>query len=64
MTTDHIKKIHAFVICPVIQCLQFFIFYDDNVTFREKSMILCHDHGTEKGLILGNMLIYVAKWTI
>jgi len=27
-------------------------------------MILCHDKGTEKGLLLGNMLTYVAKWTI
>jgi len=27
-------------------------------------MILCHDKGTEKGVLLGNMLTYVAKWTI
>jgi hypothetical protein len=40
-----------------MQCLQIFVFYDDNVTFRGKSMILCHDQGTEKGLILGNVLI-------
>jgi hypothetical protein len=41
-----------------------FIVYDDNVAFQEKSMILCHYKGTVKGVILGNMLIYVAKWTI
>ena len=39
-------------------------FNDDNVTFHEKGMILCHRNGTEKAVILGNMLIYVAKWTI
>ena len=27
-------------------------------------MILGYDKGTEKGVILGNILIYVAKWTI
>jgi hypothetical protein len=27
-------------------------------------MILGYEKGTEKGVILGNMLIYVAKWTI
>ena len=27
-------------------------------------MVLCHDKGTEKGVSFGNMLIYVAKWTI
>ena len=27
-------------------------------------MILDYDKGTEKGVILGNILIYVAKWTI
>ena len=26
-------------------------------------MILGYDKGTEKGIILGNKLIYVAKWT-
>jgi hypothetical protein len=27
-------------------------------------MALGYDKGTEKGVILGNILIYVAKWTI
>jgi hypothetical protein len=27
-------------------------------------MILGYDKGTEKGIILGNILLYVAKWTI
>ena len=27
-------------------------------------MILSYDKGTEKGILLGNILIYVAKWTI
>jgi hypothetical protein len=27
-------------------------------------MILGYDKGTEKGVIWGNILIYVAKWTI
>jgi hypothetical protein len=27
-------------------------------------MILGYDKGTESGVILGNILIYVAKWTI
>ena len=27
-------------------------------------MILGYDRGTEKGVILANILIYVAKWTI
>ena len=27
-------------------------------------MILGYDKGIEKGVILGNILIYVAKWTI
>ena len=37
---------------------------EDNITFDEKSMILGYEKDTERGVILGNILVYVAKWTI
>jgi hypothetical protein len=52
------------IICPLIQCIQTLFFEEDNITFDQHSMILGYDKGTEKGVILGNILIYVAKWTI
>jgi hypothetical protein len=48
----------------VIQYIQTLFFEEDNITFDQQSMILGYDKGTEKGVILGNMLIFVAKWTI
>jgi hypothetical protein len=44
--------------------LQTLFFKEDNITFDQQSMILGYDKGTEKGVILANILIYVAKWTI
>ena len=44
--------------------LQTLFFKEDNITFDQQSMILGYDKGTEKGVIWGNILIYVAKWTI
>jgi hypothetical protein len=59
---------HLFYNCkitfPLIQCIQTLFFEEDNITFDQHSMILGYDKGTEKGVILGNILIYVAKWTI
>ena len=52
------------IIFPVIQYIQTLFFEEDNITFDQQSMILGYDKGTEKGVILGNMLIFVAKWTI
>jgi hypothetical protein len=43
---------------------QTLFFEEDNVKFDQQSMILGYDKGTEKGIILGNILIYVTKWTI
>jgi hypothetical protein len=39
-------------------------FEEDNVKSDQQSMILSYNKEKEKGIILGNMLIYVAKWTI
>ena len=52
------------IIFPVIQYIQTLFFEEDNVTFDQQSMILGYDKGTEKGVILGNIIIYVGKWTI
>ena len=52
------------IICPVIQYIQTLFFEEDNVRFYQQSMILGYDKGTEKGVILGNTFIYIAKWTI
>ena len=52
------------IIFPVIQYIQTLFFEEDNITFDQQSMILGYDKGTEKGVILGNMLIFVAKLTI
>ena len=52
------------IIFPVIQYIQTLFFKEDNVKFDQQSIILGYDKGTEKGVILGNILIYVAKWTI
>ena len=52
------------IIFPVIQYIQTLFFKEDNITFDQQSMILGYDKGTEKGVILANILIYVAKWTI
>ena len=52
------------MIFPVIQYIKTLFFEEDNITFDQKSMILGYDEGTEKGVILVNILIYVAKWTI
>jgi hypothetical protein len=51
------------IIFPVIQYIQTLFFEEDNVKFDQQSMILGYK-GTEKGIILGNILIYVAQWTI
>ena len=63
----HIETQHLFYNCkiifPVIQYIQTFE-EEDNVTYDQQSMILGQDKGTEKGVTLGNILIYVAKWTI
>ena len=40
--------------------LQTLFFKEDNITFDQQSMILGYDKGTEKGVILANILIYVA----
>jgi hypothetical protein len=52
------------IIIPVIQYIQTSFIEEDDVTFDQQSMILGYDKGTENGVILGNILIYVAKWTI
>jgi hypothetical protein len=37
---------------------------EDNVKFDQQSLILSYNKGKEKGILLGNMLIFVAKWAI
>jgi hypothetical protein len=49
---------HCKIIFPIIQYIQTLFFEEDNVTFDQQSMILGYDKGTEKGVILGNILIY------
>jgi hypothetical protein len=45
------------IIFPVIQYIQTLFFEEDNVTFFQQNMILGYDKGTEKGVILVNILI-------
>ena len=52
------------IIFHVIQYIQTLFFEEDNVKFNQQSMILSYNKRKEKGKILGNMLIYVAKLTI
>ena len=49
------------IIFPAIQYIQTLLFEEDNVTFDQQSMILGYDKGRERGVILRNILIYVAK---
>ena len=46
------------ILFPVIQYIQTLFFEEDNVTFFQQNMILGYDKGTEKGVILGNILIF------
>ena len=52
------------IIFPVTQYIQTLFFEEDNITIDQQSMLLGYDKGTEKGVTLGNILIYVDKWTI
>jgi hypothetical protein len=52
------------IIFHVIQYIQTLFCEEDNVKFDQQSLILSYNKGKEKGILLGNMLIYVAKWTI
>jgi hypothetical protein len=52
------------IIFHVIQYIQTLFCEEDNVKFDQQSLILSYNKGKEKGILLGNMLIFVAKWKI
>ena len=64
MEHNNIYFYNCKIIFHVIQYIQTLFCEEDNVKFDQQSLILSYNKGKEKGILLGNMLIYVAKWTI
>ena len=64
MKHNNIYFYNCKIIFHVIRYIQTLFCEEDNVKFDQQSLILSYNKGKEKGILLGNMLIYVAKWTI